>query len=153
VGCQLPFETGLLLVMGAPVAEGWHQWHEPDADWAAWNEQLVGGVCFDIEHNNFWFDGWGPQPTALAARLQTAREQFESNVPKLFPIYNGRAMPLTAADGQENSDGNPVFSVDRTEVLMFGDDLAAWMHREFEVPLPMWPAEERRFPFWTDLTE
>ena len=152
LGCRLPFEVGLLLVMGVPAGDSWHQWSDPEAELAAWNDQVVSGFCFDIEHNHFWFDGWGSKPATLDAQLSHARSQLEEHVPQLFPIFGNCAAPLTAAHGQSDSDANPVFSVDRSAVIKRGDDLAAWMHAEFDVPLPMWPAEERHFDFWSDLS-
>ena len=54
--------------------------------------------------------------------------------------------------GATSSDGNPVFSVHQTDVTVYGVDLADWMHREFDVPLPMWqPPEDRTFDFWSSL--
>lgn len=147
LGTQLPFEIGLMLVMGVPLAEPWRQWSDPEADYAAWNTEMHAGISFDIEHNNFWFDGWGAKPDAVGEQLSVAAKQFEATVPRLFPIYGHHAVPLMAADGTENSDGNPVLLVNRAQVTRH-DDLAAWMHNQFEVPLPMWPAEAREFPFW-----
>lgn len=153
VGYQLPFEVGMLLVMGVPRAERWRQWEDPQADLAEWNDYVLSGICFDIEHADFWFDGWGKKPERLNERIDRANAAFSNEVPPLFPIYGHRAVPLTPADGQPNSDGNPVFSVSQTDVIVYGQDLAAWMHHEFGVPLPMWPSDERRFPFWTPLSE
>lgn len=151
IGCQLPFEVGMMLVMAVPAAEPWRQWEDPAADWASWNENVLGGICFDIEHNDFWFADWGQKPASLDDQMAIATEHFGSTVPPLFPIYGNRAVPLLAADGQDNSDGNPVFLIDRTAVGAHGNDLADWMHREFEVPLPMWPSEDRTFAFWSEL--
>jgi len=151
LGCQLPFEVGLLLVMGVPAADGWHQWDDPAKQIAAWDTSLIDGICFEIEHMGFWFAPWGPAPDSLAERFVIARKQFASTVPSLFPLHGRHAVPLTAAKDQPSSDGNPVLRVDRAQVELLGDDLAAWMHRAFEVPLPMWPAEPRHFEFWSDL--
>ena len=150
VGVQLPFEVGMLLVMGVPVAEPWRQWHDPEAQWLQWNEYVRDGIAFDVEHNEFWADRWGQRPSSLADQLATVHEQFETTIPPLFPLYSHRAVPLTTSDGAANSDGNPVLSVHQTDVIVYGADLAAWMHREFEVPLPMWPSEDRTFTFWSD---
>lgn len=152
IGHRLPFEVGLLLVMGVPAAEPWHQWNDPATDWAAWNERIHTGIRFDIEHDDFWFHQWGPRPDAIAQRLDQASEQFADTVPPLFPIYGHRAIPLTIADNATTNDANPILSVYQTDVIVYGDDLAAWMHREFNVPLPLWPAEERTFPFWSELS-
>ena len=148
---RLPFEVGLMLVMGVPTAAGWKQWDDPASEWDEWNAWVRKGICFDVEHDGFWHESWGPRPEALADQLAVASEQFKT-VPPLFPLYGHRAMPLTAADGQATSDGNPVLSVMQTDVIVYGADLAAWLHADFGVPLPMWPAEDRVFPFWSDLT-
>jgi hypothetical protein len=71
----------------------------------------------------------------------------------LFPIYGNHVVPLTAAEDQANSDGNPIMLIEGSTVALLGDDLAAWMHGQFEVPLPMWPAEARAFPFWSALVD
>ncbi len=153
IGYTLPFEVGLLLVMGVPTSDRWHQWAAPTADWASWQTQLTDGLRFDVEHNDLWMPSWGEQPSTASERLDAATAHFEQHAPPLFPMYGHRAVPLTAAVGELSSDGNPVFSVYGSDVISYGDDLAAWMHREFEVPLPMWPAEQRVFPFWSELIE
>jgi len=149
--CRLPFEVGLLLVMGVPAADGWHQWRAPADEVAEWDEQVIDGICFAVEHDDFWFDGWGPRPASLAARFDVVRQEFVDTVPSLFPLFGRHAIPLTPAQEQDSSDGNPILFVDHASVAWRGDDLAGWMHQLFEVPLPMWPAEQRRFPFWSDL--
>ena len=146
LGCQLPFEVGLMLVMGVPSDEPWRQWTDPAADWPAWNERLVAGFVFDVEHNDLWSVDWGPKPATLSDQADVVRSLI-NEAPGLFPIYGNYVVPLTAADGVPNSDGNPVLLVDGSNVTLIGDDLAAWMHHQFDVPLPMWPAEQRTFPF------
>lgn len=152
LGYQMPFEIGLMLVMAVPSAEPWRQWTNAVDDWSAWNEQLVAGFVFDIEHNDVWSIDWGPKPATLAGQINVMREQLDA-APALFPIYGNHVVPLTAAEGQANSDGNPILLIDGSSVAVLGDDLAAWMHRQFEVPLPMWPAEPRTFPFWSALAD
>ena len=152
LGCQLPFEIGLMLVMAVPSAEPWRQWSDPVADWSAWNEHLVAGFAFGIEHNDVWSIDWGPKPATLTGQIDALREQLDA-APALFPIYGNHVVPLTAAEDQANSDGNPIMLIEGSTVALLGDDLAAWMHGQFEVPLPMWPAEARAFPFWSALVD
>jgi hypothetical protein len=153
VGHELPFEVGLLLVMGVPASKGWRRWRTPEADWAEWNSYVLDGLCFGVENNNFWSPAWGDKPATLSDQLEVARHHYGTSVPALFPLFGHRAVPLTVAEGETSSMNNPVFSVVQTDVVTYGDDLAAWMHREFDVPLPMWPAQPRRFPFWTEVIE
>ncbi len=141
-------DFGLMLVMGVPSDEPWRQWTDPAADWPAWNERLVAGFVFDVEHNDLWSVDWGPKPATLSDQADVVRSLI-NEAPGLFPIYGNYVVPLTAADGVPNSDGNPVLLVDGSNVTLIGDDLAAWMHHQFDVPLPMWPAEQRTFPFWS----
>ncbi|KAG1648745.1 hypothetical protein GQR58_029604 [Nymphon striatum] len=71
LGTMLPFEVGLMLVMGVPTADPWRQWDQDPAEaWQAWNDQLRNAICVDIEHEDFWFDGWGAKP---AVDLSTDR--------------------------------------------------------------------------------
>lgn len=149
--CQLPFEVGLMLVMGVPAAEPWHQWDDPVAQFAASNERLLAGLSFAVEHEGFWFVDWGTKPDSVGQQLAVVAEVFAS-LPPLLPVYGDCFVPLTVATGQDNSDGNPILSVHHAQVQVMGDDLAAWMHHAFEVPLPMWPSEQRSFAFWSDQT-
>ena len=73
LGCQLPFEVGLMLVMGVPSDEPWRQWTDPAADWPAWNERLVAGFVFDVEHNDLWSVDWGPKPATLSDQADVVR--------------------------------------------------------------------------------
>lgn len=151
MGHALPFEVGMLLVMGLPDGERWWRWSEPADDVAAWNASLLDGLLFDVEHNDVWLSSWGPQPVSLDDRRSLATAAF-TDAPSLLPIHGHRAVPLTIARDETSSDSNPVLSVVQTDVITYGSDLAAWLNREFEVPLPMWPETAARwFPFWSEL--
>lgn len=154
VDTQLPFEIGLLLIHGVPDDERWWRWDENPTDMLhRWNGDLLDGMLFDVEHNHAWLPSWGAEPGALDARLEVARQAF-SDAPPLLPLYGHRAVPLTAARDEDSSDSNPVLSVMQTDIIVYGTDLAAWLHREFDVPLPMWPETPARwFPFWSELIE
>jgi len=128
LGAQLPFEIGLLLVMGIPAADGW--WH------------------------------WGDDPTALLeiwqiqveSTLGVTEEEF-ANAPKLLPLFEGYAVSTEPAEGEDSADSNPVLRIDDSGVSTAGLDLADWLHKQFDVPLPWWPENnERRFRFWNDAT-
>ena len=156
-GTQLPYEIGLMLVMGVPSMHsehgaGWRRWgDDPAAELAQWNAGLLHGILFDVENNHTWMPSWGPRPDEHGDRAELVTAQFEA-APQLLPLYGHRAVPLTIADGETTADGNPVFSIVQTDIITYGDNLADWMHREFDVPLPMWTrTTARSFPFWTEL--
>jgi len=153
VGANLPFEIGLLLVMGVPDGDDWWRWDDPAQSFSQWQSSLRDGLLFDVEHNEFWLQSWGPQPTEGSDRLSLAAEAF-AQAPPLFPLFGHRAVPLAIARDETSSDSNPILSVVQTDVIVYGTDLAQWLHREFDVALPMWPPTDTRwFPFWSELGE
>lgn len=111
-------------------------------DWPA------DGICWDVEHNNFWYEGWGERP----ARLEDAIEVvlgYIAGAPTLIPIYSHRYIPDRPAE-----PGNPVFSVYGTDIIYYGEDLADYFAREFRVVKPERAATEARWvEFWTDFID
>lgn len=153
LGIELPFEVGLLLVMGVPDDDGWRDWREDPVDqlrqWRAW---VTDGVVFDVRENDFWSPTFGPRPEGLEERIAAAAHAVDALDP-LFPLYGHRAIPVATPAGHDSASGNPVLSVMQTDVVEYGRDLADWLHRDFRVPLPTWEMPgERRFPFWSELT-
>lgn len=152
VGATLPFEVGLLLVMGTPEGDGWFDWRQdPVEQFAHWQRWVLDGLLFDVEQNDFWSPHFGPRPDKPGKR----RDQLEiafATLPKLFPLYGHRAVPLDAPEGWPSNDGNPVLSIAASDVIVYGQDLAGWLHADFDAPLPTWPTDtDRRFRFWSDL--
>lgn len=154
VEAELPFEIGLLLVMGVPDGEGWPDWRDnPAGHVAAWHERLIGGITFDIRENGFWSPSFGPRPDDVDEQVEAAVRAYPE-LPTLFPVHGHRAIPISAAPGFDTASGNPILSVVQTDVIVYADDLAGLLHRDFGVPLPLWQREgERRFAFWSDLAD
>lgn len=153
LGAQLPFEVGMLLVMGVPDDDGWRDWRDDPAEQLhEWATHVRDGVVFDVRENDFWSPSFGPRPAELDKRCEVAGDAVDQ-LPPLFPLYRHRAVPTVAPDGFESSSGNPVLSVVGTDVIQYAPDLAAWLHRDFRVPLPTWEqVGDRRFSFWSELT-
>ncbi|MEM7284973.1 MAG: hypothetical protein AAF480_01355 [Actinomycetota bacterium] len=153
LGHELPYEVGLLLVMGVPDDEGWLDWRDdPDSQLARWDAEVLGGIVFGIRENAFWSPTFGPRPEDIDDRVAAAEAAYDG-LPRLFPLYRDRAVPLMTPDGFDSASGNPVLSVAQTDVVEYGSDLADWLHKDFDVPLPTWERTgERRFPFWSELT-
>ncbi len=152
-GASLPFEIGLLLVMGVPDDDAWWNWDSPTDSFDRWQASLLDGLLFDVEHNDCWLDSWGPRLSQLPDRKAVAAEALEK-APRLFPLFGHRAVPLGVARDETSSDSNPILSVVQTDVITYGVDLADWLHREFDVPLPMWPPTSARwFPFWSEFID
>lgn len=129
IGTMVPFEVGLLLVMGVPDGDEWFRWSDdPAADLAQFNDRLRAG--FETEADRAAFD----------------------TAPQLLPLHTHFAVPVTVARDEASSDANPVLEVRGAHVNVAGRDLAEWLHLQFDVPLPMWPeTPDRWFPFWSEL--
>jgi hypothetical protein len=109
-------------------------------DWLGHPRQ---GVLFDIEHNGFWLEEWGPRPTSVDEALQAGSELVVT-APRLIPIFMHRMMP-----DEPHLPGNPVFSVHQTDIIHYGFDLADYLRREFRLPgREPWPEQVRAIRFW-----
>ena len=152
LGVTLPFEVGLLLVMGVPSEARWIRWNDdPAAKWAGWNTRLHEAVVAAVELDDLWVSSWGQRPDEAGERSD-AIATLLADAPPLLPLYDDRAIPLTTARDVDMAESNPVLSIEHTGVTVRGTDLANWLHREFDVPLPMWPETAARwFPFWSEL--
>lgn len=151
LGAQLPFEIGLLLVMGVPDDDAWRVWESPTDDIAAWNASLLHMLHRRVEDEDLWLESWGPKPANAKSRVDAATEAF-TLAPPLFPLYGSDCVAVAVADGETASESNPIWSVLDGRVAVQGTDLAAWLHHGWQVPLPMWPeTAERTFPLWSEL--
>ena len=120
-------------------------------DWRSGDEAILRdwlnipreGVLFDIEHNGFWLDEWGPRPDSLEKALQIGSDLIAA-APKLIPIFSHRMMP-----DEPHLPGNPVFSVHQTDIIRYGFNLADYLRHEFTVSgREPWPDEIRSIRFW-----
>lgn len=121
LGMQVPYEIGLLLVIGVPATDGWHRWgDDPAAQLEEWRRGLgIEGVPEDAS--------------------------------PLLPLYGNNAVPTAVADGLDSPTSNPILRIENGAVTVVGANLAAWLTSEFGVPLPMWPdTPPRHFPFWSN---
>lgn len=97
---------------------------------------------FDVEHNGFWLDEWGPRPSSLGQALQVANELVAA-APRLIPVFAHRMMP-----DEPHLPGNPVLSVHQTDIVHYGFDLADYLRHEFGLPgREPWPAQVRQIRF------
>lgn len=145
-----PPDLRMFLSLALPVSDGFPNWRSATfEELEAWLDRPREGVCFDIEHNGFWYEPWGKKPSDIAEACATARSRI-SEAPNLIPVYGHRFIPddpLLA--------GNPVLSVQQTDVVYYGGDLCAYLEKEFraglQVPKGSPGDEPRPIRFWTDL--
>lgn len=128
----------------------WPDWR--DGDRAQLRDRLqwpVEGVLFDVEVNDYWYDGWGDRPPTPPQALAIARERLPG-APQMVPVHGHRYLP--AGHG---TFGHVVLSMYQTDIICYGADLVDYIHREFD---PAWrkrPWDESQptptVPFWRDL--
>jgi hypothetical protein len=93
-----------------------------------------------------WSPTWGPAPRDRDAAWTILSEQFE-RAPRLVRLYAHRFIPATPYE-----QGNPVFSIMQTDIIVYGNDLADYFAREFGVPRPSWAVDNpKEIPFWSEL--
>ena len=112
---------------GQTWSKPWPEWRHGDL--ASVRRQLdwpVEGVLFDVEHNGYWYAGWGERPANSTAALDVARRRL-AQVPVLVPVYAHRYLP--AGHG---TFGHPVLSVWQTDIIYYGFDQTDYIHREFD---------------------
>ncbi|MEU0582439.1 hypothetical protein [Streptomyces sp. NPDC006132] len=134
---------------GETWSKPWPEWRGGDAD--SLRRQLdwpVEGVLLGVEHNGFWYEGWGERPADGTAALDTARRHL-AEAPVLVPVYAHRYLPAG-----RGSFGHPVLSMWQTDIIYYGLDLLDYVRHEFdeargEVDENGTP--KATVPFWRDL--
>lgn len=150
VDAPIPSDLRTLLSEGLPLGRRFPDWREPESD--SIRAQLdwpFNGIAFDIEHKAFWLEGWGARPSDLTDALRIGRSHVAA-APRLIPVAGHRYLPA-----EPPLPGNPVFSVYQTDIIYYGDDLAAYLRCEFN-RLPYEDAVHdgvRRIRFWSDLVD
>lgn len=152
LGVQLPFEIGLLLVVGVPESDEWVRWgDDPAQEYREWKAHILDRILAAVEVEEFWSDAWGERPRDAETRKDRVTAAHASAAP-LLPLYRDRVVPLSIAEGADAAESNPILALNGASVRTVASDLAAWLNGEFDVPLPMWPeTAARSFPFWSDL--
>lgn len=86
-GFQFPLDLRAFLQAGLPSGSRFPDWRDGDETaLREWLDLPRRGVLFDIEHNGFWLDEWGPPPATLAEAQRVAGELIAA-APRLIPIY------------------------------------------------------------------
>jgi hypothetical protein len=143
-GFRFPPDLRAFLQTALPRGPQFPDWRSPDlAKLREWLDIPRQGVLFDVEHNAFWLDEWGPQPRAMADALALVGGLIRA-APRLIPIYSHRMMP-----DEPHMPGNPVFSVHQADIIHYGFNLANYLCIEFDLPdRQPWSAEVRQIRFW-----
>lgn len=88
------------------------------------HEAVIGGLCFDVEHNRLWLEDWGPRPESEADRAAVVRERVAA-APVLIPVFGHRLLLA-----EPPAVGNPVLSVHQSDMIVYGSDLREYLLHE-----------------------
>jgi hypothetical protein len=147
-GFQFPPDLKAFISYALPIGKRWPDWRDTDneyiRDMLAWP---CDGICFDVEHNVFWWSEWGEKPASLEAAFSLAKE-FVERAPKLIPVHGHRYLPE-----KPNAAGNPVLSVYQTDIVYYGNDLEDYFSSEFHLERSRTNEEPARIEFWSDVID
>lgn len=144
-GFRFPPDLRRFLQTALPTGDGFPNWRAGvDGSLRSWLDGPKNGILFDVEHNEFWMEGWGPRPDSLAQAKDVAAK-FIDAAPKLIPVFSHRMLPSLP-----HRVGNPVFSVHQTDIIYYGFDLEDYLRHEFELPWRRpWPDSIQPIEFWS----
>ncbi len=146
-GFRFPPDLKAFLQTALPVGVRFPNWRSGgESSLRDWLDLPRRGILFDIEHNGFWLEEWGPRPQTLDEANRIANSLIDA-APRLIPIFIHRMMPA-----DPHLPGNPVFSVHQTDIIYYGADLRHYFGHEFMAGTggAVWPPAEsiRRIEFW-----
>lgn len=131
-----PPDLKIFLETELPIGDRFPNWRKAISDKQEYDKiidkltQPLHGILFDIEHNNFWFEEWGQEPTELNLQIEKAKVLFKI-YPKLIPIFGHRFISSLPFEKD-----NPIYSVHQTDITYYGYNLAAYLSNEFHFKLP-----------------
>lgn len=132
-----------------PIAHGWPDWREGDADELRVLVTRPGREQReDAATGRLWLGSWGPQPPDVrdASRVAVARV---AAAPQLVPLHAWRYVP-----NHPDFSGNPVFSHYSDDTIIIAEDLEHYVLQELGLrERARLPVPDRRVRFWTELTE
>lgn len=123
---RFPPDLREFLAFMLPTGHSWINWRENNKekinaafDWP------YHGMCFYIEHNDFWLPEWGTKPTDLVCCFETAKIML-LQAPTLIPVFSHRYIPE-----RPHESGNPIFSVHQTDIIYYGSNLFDYIENEY----------------------
>ena len=151
LGIRFPPDLRALLSVALPVSPnfgpGFPDWRSAPA-WYLRDrlEDPIEGVLFDVESGSFWYEPWGVRPAGMAEALSKARAAL-AGVPRLIPIRGHAYIPVEPLE-----EGNPVFSIVQTDIILAGNDLPGYLASRFHGNPPSWARSTAKWiPFWSDI--
>lgn len=125
---------------------GFYDWLRDEPQIRAVTGRVGAGIVADVE-DGFWLAAWGSPPDTELGRRTRVRELLAA-APELLPIYGHRHV-VAGTD--------VVLSVHQTDIIVYGDDLRAYLLAELHDLLGIEPPPVTRspdrvpIPFWDEL--
>lgn len=150
---QFPPDLSGFLNCALPISHNFYNWREGLIPWNKEEERIfdminwpLNWMLFDIEFNDFWIDDFWKKPSELEKKKEIASKYYY-DLPKLIPIYSHRYLP-----SMPHKDGNPVFSIYQTDIIIYWINLENYFLNEFTEWTFVIPEKGSRFiPFWSKL--
>lgn len=155
-GFRFPPDLRGFLQTALPRGPQFPDWRSGDEEeLREWLDEPRLGILYDVEHDGFWLEEWGPRPGSVDEALRVASKLAEA-APRLIPIFAHRMMP-----DEPHLQGNPVFSVHQTDIIVYGPDLETYLRREFRLegaptefengaPIRFWDIDRFQEVRWED---
>ena len=151
-GFSFPTDLRTFLMFALPVSDRFVDWRNATTEQV--NDSLrwpLDGICFDIEHNDFWPNDWGTRPDALPQAFAIAAQRVQA-APTLIPICGHRYIPDRPCEV-----GNPVFSVYQSDIIVYGYNLDDYLQNEFSYSLGgrsrSANGQPKEIEFWTSVVQ
>jgi len=126
--------------------QGW-DWRSDEQHIREMLEWPLHGLLFDVEESGLWWPEWGDRPTQAGEPAEILRSVLR-RAPKLVPLVSNRYIP-----SEPNEPGNPVLSINQSDVIYYGVDIADYFEREFGGDRTPLATPHRHIRFWSDLVE
>lgn len=124
---------------------GW-DWRSDEQQIREMLERPFEGLLFDVENCGLWWPEWGDRPDHPHERSLVLRNILK-RAPELAPLVSHRYIPCEPCEA-----GNPIFSINQSDVICYGANLAEFFENEFgkfqvSVKAPKY------ILFWSDLVD
>lgn len=139
-----------------PSGYGWVNWRlslHSEKESKIIQERLdfvLEGILFGVECRDFWWHEWGEKPDDLDKCFETVKEYYQT-YPQMIPVFMHCFIPSTP-----NEMGNPIFSINSTDIVYCGNDLASYLSHvcSFELSQEfMTPKKPKYIKFWGNVVD
>ena len=109
-------------------------------------ERIIEGMLFDVQHG-IWWPGWGEKPTIAEAQEADSRELVAA-APRIIPLVSNCYLLIEPC-----LSGNPVLSIQQTDIIVYSPDLYSFFLREVSRQSPqrkLTAALKKRKKIWRE---